>query len=390
VIIDYLRYVAFRGRLRGFFTDGFYNYVEPLVSTGQHLRFAPDYIEERLGWRGQTIVRDLHWDPHARDLIFEELKQKIGLLAHANGLNKPQFKLGEAPPTVVYLEIRPPRLEIIIDIHPDHWSERYSEGSTYEDIPIIYRRSGPAKSSFKTGDKVLDVARTNAGHGTLCGIFCSPQGAEFALTCGHGISPRSRVSIAQPRRMWKLPLWSHVAILGETRHHTMCRLADRLGSVQTHLDAALIEFRQPWTTSKSPKPLRQASVKPLSSVLQEEPVAFRGADRRMDTLARVSAVTVRKSIDLLKNGELHAVGDVLMLGHRQPMYIVQPVSRPGDSGAAVRQGFSFDGSVTNENQWYGMILGGDETSAYASHAEAIWAWATQATGDPDLDFVFET
>jgi hypothetical protein len=390
VIIDYLRYVAFRGRLRGFFTDGFYNYVEPLVSTGQHLRFAPDYIEERLGWRGQTIVRDLHWDPHARDLIFEELKQKIGLLAHADGLNKPQFQLGEAPPTLVYLEIRPPRLEIIIDIHPDHWSERFSEGSTYEDIPIIYRRSGPAKSSFRTGDKVLDVARTNAGHGTLCGIFCSPQGREFALTCGHGISPRSRVSIAQPRRMWKLPLWSHVAILGETRHHTMCRLADRLGSVQTHLDAALIELRQPCTTSKSPKPLRQGSVKPLSSVLQEEPVAFRGADRTMDTLARVSAVTVRKSIDLLKNGELHSVGDVLMLGHRQPMYIVQPVSRPGDSGAAVRQGFSFDGSVTNENQWYGMILGGDETSAYASHAEAIWAWATQATGDPDLDFVFET
>jgi hypothetical protein len=389
VIIDYLRYVAFRGRLRGFFTDGFHDYVEPFVSTGQHLRFAPDYIEERLGWRGQTIVRDLHWDPHARDLIFEELKQKIGL-ADANGLNKPQFQLGEAPPTLVYLEIRPPRLEIIIDIHPDHWSQRYSEGSTYDDIPIIYRRSGPAKSSFKTGDKVRDVQRADAGHGTFCGIFCSPQGPEFALTCGHGISPRSQVSVEQPRRMWKLPLWSHFAILGETRHHTMCQPADSPGSVQTHLDAALIALRQPWTTSKNLKSLRQASVKPLSSVLQEEPVAFRGADRTMDTLARVSAVTVRKSIDLLKNGELHSVGDVLMLGHRQPMYIVQPVSRPGDSGAAVRQGFSFAGPIANENQWYGMVLGGDETSAYASHAEAIWAWATQAIGDPNLDFVFET
>jgi hypothetical protein len=93
--------------------------------------------------------------------------------------------------------------------------------------------------------------------------------------------------------------------------------------------------------------------------------------------ARILAVTVRKSIDLTKSGTLHSVGDVLMLGHRHPQYVVQFVSRPGDSGAAVRQDFSSVGPFTELNQWYGMILGSDESGAFATHAEFLWAWASQ-------------
>jgi hypothetical protein len=387
MIVDYLRFTAFRGHLRGFFTDGFHKYAIPSVSTGQHLRFAPDFIEERLGWKGQTIVRDLHWDPCARDLIFEELKERIGL-ADPNGLSKPPFEIGETPPTSVYLEIRQPRLEIIIDIHPDHWSDRYSEPDAYEGVPVVYRRSGPAKVNFKIGEKVFGVEGAYERCGTLCGVFFSPRGPQFALTCAHVVNAQSQVSVERVRRVWKLPLWAHVEVLGEARHRTLCERADRSGSARMHLDAALIQLRQSWTY-KSRRLLRRASVKPISSILQEEPVAFRGADRTMDTPARISAITVRKSIDLQGNGELYSLNDVLMLGHRQPMYSVQPVSRPGDSGAAVRQGFSFSGSVTNEKQWYGMIVGGDESAAYASHAEAIWSWAAQAIGNSGLDFVFE-
>ncbi|SFN94934.1 hypothetical protein SAMN05216573_1314 [Bradyrhizobium sp. Rc3b] len=70
------------------------------------------------------------------------------------------------------------------------------------------------------------------------------------------------------------------------------------------------------------------------------------------------------------------------------MYILLPISRPGDSGAALRQGVSFAGSVTKENQWYGMIVGGDETSAYATHAESLWTWAAEATNNHNLEFAF--
>lgn len=63
--VDYLRYVAFSGRFRDFLDRTLFDHIDREATTEQHLRFAPEYIEERPGWRGQTIVRDLHWDPHA-------------------------------------------------------------------------------------------------------------------------------------------------------------------------------------------------------------------------------------------------------------------------------------------------------------------------------------
>lgn len=116
---------------------------------------------------------------------------------------------------------------------------------------------------------------------------------------------------------------------------------------------------------------------------------FRGGGRAGETLARVSAVTVRKSIDLRSDGRLRSVGDVLMLGHRHPMYFVQNVSRPGDSGAAVRQDFASVGYFSEQNSWYGMILGSDEGGAYANYAEHLFAWAAQETGDAQLEFFYE-
>ncbi|MCK1740180.1 hypothetical protein IVA80_04685 [Bradyrhizobium sp. 139] len=158
--------------------------------------------------------------------------------------------------------------------------------------------------------------------------------------------------------------------------------------VETRIDAALVKLKAPAAFNWCGASVRGAVVKPISSLLQEEPVAFRGAGRPGDTLARISAVTVRKSIDLFDSGELSSLTDALMIGHRQPMYILLPVSRPEDSGAALRQGFSFAGSVTKEKQWYGMIVGGDETSAYATHAESLWAWAAEVTNNHDLEFAF--
>jgi hypothetical protein len=71
------------------------------------------------------------------------------------------------------------------------------------------------------------------------------------------------------------------------------------------------------------------------------------------------------------------------------MYVSQRVSRPGDSGAAVRQDFSEVGPFRELNQWHGMILGSDEGGAYATHAEHLWEWAAQQIRDPQLDFMFE-
>lgn len=391
MLIDYLRYLAFGGRLRGFFDGGLYNYVEPTSTTGQHLRFAPDDLAQRLGWRGHEIVHHLYWDPHSKDLIFERLTYDMGLAGRPDSLITPPFEIGGRPATFVYRERSPPRVEIIIDIDPDHWNERYSEPGTYEDVRIIYRRAGPAKATFESGDKLLDEQRRQAGHGTLCGVFCSANGPRFALTCGHVAANASRLVVEQPRRIWKLQLWSSFTSLGAIRHVTIPALvAGPPGPARTQLDAALVEVGSDVLPSVPPKETRLATIKPISTILQEEPVRFRGAGRAQYTPARVAAITIRKSMDLLKTGMLHDVGDVLMLGHRHPMYFVQRVSRPGDSGAAIRQDFSSVGPFAELNQWHGMILGSDEAGAYATYAEHLWAWAAQQISDPEVEFVFET
>jgi hypothetical protein len=158
--------------------------------------------------------------------------------------------------------------------------------------------------------------------------------------------------------------------------------------VKTHVDAALIECGLTGSPS-TPKVESEASIEPIATVLQLEPVVFRGSGRAAETPARVSAVTIRKSIDLFKAGQLREVGDVLMLAHRQPMYTAGRISRPGDSGAAVRQGFSSVGPFMKLNEWHGMIIGGDDTGAFATHAEHLCSWAAQVTGDPNIKFDFE-
>jgi len=59
MLLDYLRYVAFEGRLRSFFDDAVYNYVDRDETTGQHLRFSRDY----LGRLFESLhYRDWRWD----------------------------------------------------------------------------------------------------------------------------------------------------------------------------------------------------------------------------------------------------------------------------------------------------------------------------------------
>lgn len=383
MLIDYLRYQAFSGRLQSFFTEGLSKYVDPKETTGQHLRFAPEWIDELWGY----YAHDLMERSFSSRLITSAANQ-LGLKRHSGSILQSEVTLGERPPTHKYEEDVFPHLQIIIDIDPSHWGERFSEQRSYEDIPIVYRRSGPARANFGTGDRLVDRFQERAGYGTLCGVFETDAGQAFGLTCGHVTRDRGEVLVEHPRRLWKLNFGSTYSAFGSTLHHTICGPEVKIGNVTTQLDAALVAAHKRIKRSREDRVINHAYIKPIASVLQEEPVHFKGASRHSATLARVSAVTVRKSIDLYNDGTLHSVGDVLMLGHRERMYMVQQLSRPGDSGSAVRFGLSKTGPFETINQWYGMVLGGDEQSTYASHAEFIWAWAAQCLPSENLDFYF--
>lgn len=388
MLIDYLRYQAFSGRLRNFFEEGFNEYVDHNQSTGQHLRFAPDWIDSHWGFYGHEIIEDFYDFRHSRDRVMARILSELGFTRSPGVSTHSKIALGEKPPAYQYKDGAFPKLEIIIDIHPKHWSEQYSDTSSYEGTRILYRRSAPARANFRAGDRLVDKFQKRGGYGTLCGLIQTDDERTFGLTCGHVTRDRGEVLVEHPRRFWRFELGSTFSSFGSTRHYTMCGPETKIGGFTTQLDAALIACDRRIERSQSEAVIGQAFLKPISSVFQEEPVHFRGANRRRATPARISAVTVRKSIDLFNDGNLHSVGDVLMLGHRERMYIVQPVSRPGDSGAAVRFGLSENGPFELINQWYGMVLGGDEHSAYASHAECIWAWVADTLSTRNLDFYF--
>lgn len=388
MLIDYLRYQAFTGRFQGFFEEGLYNYVDPEQTTGQHLRFDPDWIDSHWGFFGHDLIERFYNGSHSPDLVMGRVLDRIGLTRYPDPSIQQEIVLGERPPTHKYQDEGFPRLEIVIDIDPKHWSQRYVESRSYEDTPIIYRRSAPARANFGAGDRLVDKFQKRGGFGTLCGVFETEEGLMFGLTCGHVTRNRGEVLIEHSRRIWNFEFGYRYRSFGRTRHHTTCGPEIKIGRVTTQLDAALVACKKRIERSRSETISRQAFLKPISSVLQEEPVQFHGASRRRAIPARVSAVTVRKSIDLFNDGGLYSVGDVLMLGHRERMYVSQPVSRPGDSGSAVRFGLSQTGPSEFINQWYGMILGGDEHSAYASHAECIWSWVSNCLGTRNLDFHF--
>src|SRR5262245_42685979 len=347
MLIDYLRYVAFRGRLRSFFGDGLYQYVEASDTTGQHLRFAPDFLQS-LGDRWYALSRAYRDWNVAWHEVYSRLLYEIGVSGDERGAST-QVEHGGPPMTFSYHERQLPPLEIIIDINPGQWAPRYAETGQYENVPILYRRAGPAMGHLSSGDRLFDRSKGPAGHGTLCGFFCSPTGEKYALTCGHVLNGGGEVAIQFRRRFWRIPLWSTSAGLGKLRHLAIPGTKPGTGPPLVQLDAALISVDPVLVRSKSSA---LARIQPISTELQETPVYFRGAGRITNTLARISAVCVRKSMDLLRDGNLRDVGDVLLLGHPQPMYISQRVSRPGDSGAAVRQSIDAE----SEDLWHGMVL----------------------------------
>lgn len=383
MLIDYLRYVAFEGRLRDFFRKEFREYVPPEHATGMHLRFEPEELAARLEMGGHWF-QPYHRRREREPALLQVIAGHFGISAQLDSLARPKVTERGRPETFAYREVgRPPGLEIIIDIHPDRWSERYLERRRYEDIGVVYRRSGPAKAHLRSGTRLVDASRSRRRYGTLCGLFETHRGDAYALTCGHVVDPAGVVLAEATRRLGRFELSRSFTPLGETEHHRRCGAPSGAASPTTPLDAALVSIKPSLFRLPDRGQTSLTTFGPITTLLQEEPVRFAGGRRGTETPGRVTAVTVRKSMELYGDGTLYDVGDVLMIGHRHPQYVVQPVSRPGDSGAAVRPD---DWTSEATDPWYGMILGSDEAGAYATFAEHLWAWASNQLSDPHIVF----
>jgi hypothetical protein len=381
MVLDYLRYVAFEGRLKSLFREGLGNFVDPGDTTGQHLRFKPDVWRKVWNRFGNRF-----WEDYRLPWQIDELKELLGFSGGPDLVQPLPYSSGAPPSVAQYKERAAPELEVLVDIDPRRWSPRYDESPSYEGTKISYRRAGAASGQSSARGKVFGRENGPGSHGTVCGVFVGQNGDGFALTCGHVAGLGQEVMVDDPLRLWGTSIWPRHARLGKVVHREVCGPVRRAGTVEARVDAALISLDRPIDVSGG---VRAALLKPVSAMLQEEPVQFRGSGRVNPSLARVAAVTVRKSIDIFKNGELREIGDVLMLGHRLAMYTARRVSTPGDSGAAVRYVGPMEKSPSDIGRWHGMIIGGDDTGAFATYAEHLWSWAAEATEHQVVDFVLD-
>jgi hypothetical protein len=370
MLLDYLRFAVRAGNLRHIAEDAG-SYANGRRVTGLHVRFVDEEVK-RVHW-------DLRYRPFGEwgaglpPLLLEEL---FGLrrLGRAAGDK-------DGAPINEYEETRHVEVEAIVDIDPESWSEELREPRPMEFGRIVFRRAAAAQAHLSP-DSLYDVERGPGRDGTLTGFFRSRAQPmeDFALTCGHVAGPGAKVAIGRRRS----PFW--VArpgpVAGRVWHSSSP--APYTASPQPwQPDAALIQVGRAvrrWTDAAA-----GVEARPVAALIQEEPVHFWSPRRKAMIRARISGVTVWKAMDLHREGRLLDVGDVLMLGSAHYRYFASTLSQPGDSGAAVRGASAAPGGPAD---WYGMILGSDQESAYANYAELLWGWAANRLSDPDLAFCY--
>jgi hypothetical protein len=378
VLIDYLRYVAYRGRLRPFFEKGIADVIARELTTGYHVRFSDQQIEKwssHSEWWRLISTTASHFPPGY-------LRREFGIFRIGRSNAAGAAAGSKIPLTCDYGQDSPVEVEVVIDVDPDRWEDRFSEPRFVEGIPIRMRPSPPALGRLASGDKVFDVAKGTERHGTLCGLVRSGQlGEVYALTCGHVARAQSVVHVTEPRRMWRIPLGQTRRVVGRTRFY--CEPPKYAGHslVPCSIDAALI----PLANARPASLTRHGAVKAITAMRQEDSVCFMSSTRRAYIRTKIDAVTVRKAIDLHQNGELYDMGDVLMLSNHEYRYVPSSPVRDGDSGAAVQ--LCHDEA---DSPWYGMIVGSGPTSAYATYSEFLMGWAAEATGGNDLGFYYRS
>lgn len=371
MLIDFLRYQAFHGSIRGFSREGYREYIGDRGLTGIHLRVAQDHVYR--AWRFQPP-----WLAISQGLPPEWTLPGVARTARGVG--------GEGVPrTFEYENQDRLKLEVILDVDPTSWSDELIESRPTDFGIVTFRRAGPAVGHLNSGDLIFDCNRGRKAHGTLAGIFRGRRG-NYGLTCGHVAGLDAEIACAL-NNAW-LPRWAkRHQWVGRVRHNSSPPVYSGSRSLDPRLDAALVHVE---SSAASIAASPAASPKPIAAMVQEEPVHFGSSTRKGNVCVRVAAVTIWKAMDLYRDGTLRDVSDVLMLGHAGYQYVRSSVSRPGDSGAAVRGGWPSAGSPheSRGQDWYGMLLGGDQCGAYASYAELLWHWAVGETSEQELDFTF--
>lgn len=376
MLIDYLRYVAFGERVRSFLTEGLQSITDPAKVSGVHVRYPATYVRMM-----EKRMPQWWWAWHHHLPATEWLCEAMGIMPLSSPTNR--YKSGGTPPVRTYSEQDPVPIEIIIDVPPGEWRDTGQRDHQWGEYAVILRPAAAAVGHSGSARRRIAPSDRPHNFGTLCGFLTSMSGKRLGLTCGH-VAPLSVELAVGGARQWPFSLWSDSRVKARTLYREICEAPIRTGGITSRMDAALVELDRSHNGA-DPFDADNGAPQPIVTLVQDAPVQFRGCRDRNPNRARIAAVTVRKTIDLFRDGSAYEIGDVLMLGHGEHMYSARRVSARGDSGAAVRP-VRPDGSESHA--WLGMLIGGDDTGAFASYAEHLWSWASEATGEAIESFDF--
>lgn len=345
--LDFLRNIAFNGELRSFFQEDYYNFGER--STGINLRFDEQFLRKVASYYDHDESDVDNW--YSRDGFRVRLANVLSQWGDRHWSDYPGgLYLGE-------YKDRRRIVRILIDVDTEKNSLLFEGPREYEGFPIDYRVMGPIESHFSPGSPIMVPS---GGRGTLCGFLRDPSAGDiFGLTCGHVVAGQAG-PISHPGG--KLGPLGQVFRVDTPQGLGNC---NRFAAPAANgLDVALIKVG-----SKVPiAPGASRVVEPIATISSGDFVEFAGQGSRQSCPAMVMGATIWKKIDLFKDGREYCCGDIFEISHRTTPYISSPLSKAGDSGAAVTRG---GGSA----QWLGMLIGGQRSSSFVCYSEHIMDWA---------------
>lgn len=230
----------------------------------------------------------------------------------------------------------------------------------YENFPIRYRHSPPARAQLSAGSGI------SAGNKGTCGGFLEDKSTSqaFAITCAHVAGTSSHVDEIDKSGHVLGGIGKVVAAILPNASVSACNQHASPGS---GVDAALIELSSGTTVTAAPA----LTVRAIPAIDQDDLIVFDGY-KSGPVQARVGAATIWKRIAV--GNQDYCFGDLFTLTHRKPIYLSQAISQGGDSGAWILEDPS---SISASTGWLGMLIAGDQnqSQSLACYAEHVFSWA---------------
>jgi len=208
--------------------------------------------------------------------------------------------------------------------------------------------------------------------GTLGGVLMNKSDSvAYGVTCAHVVGA-TNAAVYQPAPQDSASPSQIGTVFFETLPRALqagenCTSRARGGSSERSVDFALIEL----LPSVAYESNAADTIAQVTTTAQGASVIFTGRSTEKGA-AETGPLCLWDEIDV--KGTVHCFGDIFVLEKPRPWYVNTDLVKEGDSGAWVIRH-----SATGASAWWGMIIAGNGSRAYASFAENMLEASLRST-----------